>query len=69
MSGLLFVALAASSGPTLSDVPGPQGVRGRTSDNSLIRACTTWQPAHTLTEGVAKTYVWIARQVAATEPV
>jgi len=54
------------SGKTVSieNVPGPQGVRGRCSDNSLIRARLGWAPSRPLAEGLAETYDWIARQVA-----
>ncbi len=54
------------SGKTLSieNVPGPQGVRGRCSDNGLIRARLGWAPTRPLAEGLADTYAWIARQVA-----
>jgi GDP-D-mannose 3', 5'-epimerase len=45
-------------------VPGPTGVRGRNSDNTLALAKIGWQPAHTLGDGLAKTYPWIVRQVA-----
>ena len=52
---------------TIRHIPGPQGVRGRTSDNRLIRRETGWKPEHTLKEGVAKTYGWVALQVTATQ--
>jgi GDP-D-mannose 3', 5'-epimerase len=41
----------------------PQGVRGRNSDNTLIRATYGWEPATPLREGMARTYAWIAEQV------
>lgn len=44
-------------------VPGPLGVRGRNSDNRLIREKLGWAPAEALTAGLAKTYPWIAAQV------
>ncbi len=40
-------------------VPGPQGVRGRNSDNTLLRKVLGWEPAISLEEGLAKTYAWI----------
>jgi GDP-D-mannose 3',5'-epimerase len=46
-------------------VPGPQGVRGRNSDNTLLRAVLGWEPAISLEEGLARTYVWIEAQVRA----
>ena len=44
-------------------VPGPTGVRGRTSDNQLIRAELGWAPSRPLQEGLAVTYRWISAQV------
>ena len=46
-------------------VPGPQGVRGRNSDNTRLRQVLKWEPRVTLEEGLAKTYAWIEKQVAA----
>jgi GDP-D-mannose 3', 5'-epimerase len=42
----------------------PQGVRGRNSDNTLLRHVLDWEPKVTLAEGLAPTYAWIADQVA-----
>jgi nucleoside-diphosphate-sugar epimerase len=47
-------------------VAGPEGVRGRNSDNTLIRRELGWEPATTLQEGLRRTYPWIEEQVAAT---
>ncbi len=46
-------------------VPGPQGVRGRNSDNTRLRQVLGWEPEISLEEGLARTYAWIERQVAA----
>lgn len=46
-------------------IPGPLGVRGRTSDNRLIRSRLGWAPSRPLREGLEATYRWIAAQVAA----
>ncbi len=46
-------------------VPGPQGVRGRNSDNSRLRQVLKWQPRVPLEQGLAKTYAWVEKQVAA----
>jgi GDP-D-mannose 3', 5'-epimerase len=48
---------------TIRHVPGPQGVRGRNSDNKLIRSKLGWSPTMQLKSGLAETYRWIARQV------
>ena len=44
-------------------VPGPQGVRGRNSDNTRLRAVLGWEPEISLEEGLARTYRWIEQQV------
>jgi GDP-D-mannose 3',5'-epimerase len=44
-------------------VDGPQGVRGRNSDNTKLRQILEWEPAISLEEGLAKTYSWIESQV------
>lgn len=46
-------------------VPGPQGVRGRNSDNTRLRQVLDWEPEISLEEGLARTYTWIERQVQA----
>lgn len=46
-------------------VAGPQGVRGRNSDNSRLRQVLGWEPTISLEEGLARTYAWIEQQVAA----
>jgi GDP-D-mannose 3', 5'-epimerase len=44
-------------------VPGPQGVRGRNSDNSRLRQVLGWEPQIPLEEGLARTYRWVEAQV------
>lgn len=44
-------------------VHGPLGVRGRNSDNRLIRERLGWAPSAHLREGLEKTYAWIEQQV------
>jgi nucleoside-diphosphate-sugar epimerase len=46
-------------------VPGPQGVRGRNSDNTRLREVLKWEPRISLEEGLRRTYVWIEEQVRA----
>jgi nucleoside-diphosphate-sugar epimerase len=48
---------------TIHNIPGPLGVRGRNSDNHLIREKLGWAPSRPLVEGLAKTYAWIAAQI------
>ncbi len=45
------------------NLTGPQGVRGRNSDNTLLRKVLGWEPKILLREGLAITYPWIASQV------
>jgi GDP-D-mannose 3', 5'-epimerase len=47
----------------LKHIPGPLGVRGRNSDNHLIREKLGWEPSRPLKEGLMKTYAWISQQV------
>jgi GDP-D-mannose 3',5'-epimerase len=48
---------------TIDHVAGPLGVRGRNSDNNLIRKELGWEPTLRLKDGLAKTYAWIKEQV------
>jgi nucleoside-diphosphate-sugar epimerase len=43
----------------------PQGVRGRNSDNTLIRERMGWAPSVRLEDGLAKTYAWIHDEIRA----
>ena len=44
-------------------ITGPEGVRGRNSDNTLLRKVLEWEPGVSLEEGLARTYPWIEEQV------
>lgn len=57
--------IIALSGKNLTKryVPGPQGVRGRNSNNDLCRRVLGWEPSTSLAEGLAATYAWVAAQV------
>jgi GDP-D-mannose 3',5'-epimerase len=44
-------------------IPGPLGVRGRNSDNRLIREKLGWAPSQPLVQGLEITYAWIDRQL------
>jgi len=50
---------------TIKHIPGPQGVRGRNADLTLIRKILGWEPKISLEEGLARTYKWIEEQVRA----
>jgi nucleoside-diphosphate-sugar epimerase len=41
----------------------PQGVRGRNSDNTMIKQVLGWSPSISLEEGLQKTYAWIYDQI------
>ena len=47
----------------IKHVKGPLGVRGRKSDNRLIRDKLKWEPTMKLREGLEKTYLWVEQQV------
>lgn len=47
----------------INNVDGPVGVRGRNSDNNLLRQKLNWEPTLTLREGMNKTFSWIKTQL------
>jgi nucleoside-diphosphate-sugar epimerase len=53
------------AGKTLSveHIDGPEGVRGRNSDNTRLRDVLGWEPTIDLEEGLAETYRWIEKQL------
>ena len=66
-----FVDLISDvAGKTINKVhiDGPLGVRGRNSDNTLIKSELDWAPSATLREGIAKTYEWIEERVKSGQP-
>jgi len=61
-----LVDIAAKvSGKTVekNHVDGPLGVRGRNSNNDVVRKELGWDYAQTLEEGIFKTYHWIESQI------
>lgn len=48
---------------TINHIPGPLGVRGRNSDNTLIHEKLGWKPSLRLQLGLERTYPWIEMQV------
>jgi nucleoside-diphosphate-sugar epimerase len=59
-----IVADVAGKSITLQhNLQGPQGVRGRNSDNSLLRKILGWEPSISLRQGIAKTYPWIEAEL------
>ena len=47
----------------IKHIPGPQGVRGRNSDSTLILEKLGWEPTVTLNDGLHFTYDWIKDQI------
>ena len=47
----------------IKNIEGPTGVRGRNSDNKLIREKLEWEPTKPLYDGLIKTYEWIDEQI------
>jgi GDP-D-mannose 3', 5'-epimerase len=51
------------------NLQGPQGVRGRNSDNSRLRKELHWEPSISLCKGLARTYPWIEQEIRKTSSV
>ena len=61
-----IAADAAGVEVTHEHIDGPMGVRGRNSDNTMLRqALGGWEPTIALEEGVARTYAWIEGELRA----
>jgi len=58
-----LVADIAGKKLTIRHKDGPLGVRGRNSDNRLIKQRLGWAPSQSLRTGLEKTYAWIEKQV------
>lgn len=58
-----IVAQVAGKDIKIKNIPGPTGVRGRNSDNKLIREKLNWEPSQPLIDGLSKTYSWIEQKV------
>ena len=58
-----MVAEIANKDISIKHIDGPQGVRGRNSNNDLIREKLNWVPTQDLRAGLIKTYNWIEQQV------
>jgi len=56
-------AKVAGKTVTKNHIDGPLGVRGRNSNNDLIREKLGWDYFQSLEEGIAKTYTWISSQI------
>lgn len=54
---------------SINNIDGPTGVRGRNSDNHLIKEKLNWAPSKPLIEGITRTYNWISKKVQENKPV
>jgi nucleoside-diphosphate-sugar epimerase len=66
-----LVSAAAGIQVVKKHVPGPQGVRGRNSDNTTLKTVLGWSPEVSLEAGLERTYRWIedrVREQLASEP-
>ena len=61
----LVATAARAAGKTINinHIDGPTGVRGRNSDNTLIREKLGWDYEQSLQDGIQKTYDWIVEQI------
>jgi GDP-D-mannose 3',5'-epimerase len=59
----IVIAVSRKDDLELVHVEGPQGVRGRNSDNSRLRELLGWEPEISLEDGLEPTYRWIEEQV------
>ncbi|MEM7193879.1 MAG: NAD-dependent epimerase/dehydratase family protein [Pseudomonadota bacterium] len=60
-----LVAEVANKQISIKNVAGPEGVRGRNSDNVRIEHILNWKPSASLKQGLKPTYEWIRQQVGA----
>jgi nucleoside-diphosphate-sugar epimerase len=60
----IIVGISGRRDISIRHVDGPQGVRGRNSDNTRLRQVLGWEPGIDLEEGLRTTYRWIEAQVA-----
>ena len=60
-----IAANAAEKTISKKHIPGPLGVRGRNSDNALIREVLGWDYEQSLAVGIERTYKWISNQIIA----
>jgi GDP-D-mannose 3', 5'-epimerase len=59
----IVIDISGKEDLALVHVDGPQGVRGRNSDNTRLREVLGWEPGVDLEEGLQPTYRWIEKQV------
>jgi GDP-D-mannose 3',5'-epimerase len=62
----MVAAIAGKQITKRYNLTAPQGVRGRNSDNTVLRKVLKWEPSVSLEDGLARTYAWIQAQLEAT---
>ena len=64
INGLVDIACEVGEKSVVKNhIEGPQGVRGRNSDNTFIEQSIGWKPSTKLIDGIRKTYQWIGSEV------
>jgi len=64
MNDFAYIAMGfAGKNLPIKHIPGPMGVRGRNSDNTMIKARLGWAPSIPIRVGLLKTYNWIKTQI------
>jgi GDP-D-mannose 3', 5'-epimerase len=64
INGLVdLIAGIAGKDIKIKNIPGPVGVNGRTSDNTLISEVLGWEPEDNLEHGITQTLEWITEQI------
>ena len=59
----LVIDISGKKNLSIKHIEGPQGVRGRNSDNTLLRETLGWEPSTPLEDGLVRTYRWIESMV------
>ena len=59
----MIIGISGKRDIALRHIDGPQGVRGRNSDNTLLRDVLGWEPSTLIEDGLVPTYGWIERMV------
>jgi len=57
-----LIANVVNKPVAIQNIPGPLGVMGRNSDNTLIESVLGWKPQDRLEHGITQLYLWIQQQ-------
>lgn len=64
VDGLAYLVAEVAGWPIeIKHIDGPEGVRGRNSDNTQLRKLLDWEPTTSLEDGIRLTYSWIESEV------